>query len=257
MGPNSLVFQPKGFGQPLPRNFITEFWCEADYKIPIATASLTLGNVKLNNFEKPFRPGGSTAFSSYTFLGPATESTLNPTGFTTLCSPTLYTEWKVLKSTIRIRWNGSNSGNNVTCTVVPASNTTSIADIYEARTMPFAKSCSFSVSKANTGVAKDGFFTHSIDPGVLSGFSREQKAGDVFDSTGSPGLDPAVTQWWRVFLQSNDLDVSSTTASLFQVRVHYVAQLYRVANLPHLLSTPEIEHKCQMEGQTCCKCHSK
>lgn len=198
----------------------------------IATASLTTGAVKLNAPYLPFRPGGSSAFPSFTFLGPATEATLQPTGYSTLVSANLYQNYKVRKSSISLKWNGSNSGNNVTVTVVPALNIASFSSIYNARTAPFAKQGSFSVSKPNTNCGADGWFHHSIEPLRLYGASRAEAKADLFIDSGAYNLDPSVTQWWFIWFQSNDLDVSSTTASLLQVRVRYEVELMTLTQLP-------------------------
>jgi hypothetical protein len=227
-----MVFRPGVFQQPLPRLYETSFWCEADYKIPIATASLTGGTVKLNSTWLPFRPGGSSAFPSYTFLGPASESTLQPTGYSTLVAGNLYSQYKVLRSSIQIRWSGSNSGNNVTCTLVPASNVASIASIYQARTMPYAKQATFAVSKPNTGVNGGGWLTHSVDPQTVIGFTPLESKADVFSNVGGVSGDPPITMWWWIFFQSNDLDVSATTASLLQIRLHQRVQLMSLTAMP-------------------------
>ncbi len=215
---------------PIPERLRTTFYCEADYKIPIATASTTSGAVKLNSPWLPFRPGGSTAFSSYTFQGPATESTLLPTGWSQLATSNLYASVKVLRSTIKIRWNGSNSGNNVVLTVIPALNVASFSDVYNARAAPLARQATFSVSKPNTGVDRAGWFTYSIDPYLLTAATRAEEKGDL-SLSGTFDLDPIVTLWWFVYLQSNDLDVSSTTASLFQVKVIYDVELFQITQM--------------------------
>ncbi len=230
-GAQSLSFNPGQYGQPIPRNYRTQFWCEADYKVPIATASLTSGAVNLNNPVFPFRPGGSSAFPAFTFLGPATESTLLPTGFSSLTSGDLYSTFKVLKSTFRLRWSGSNSGNNVIVTVVPCLNTLVPSDVYHARTFPFARQATFSVSKPNTGVGRDGYMTCSISPARLFGMSPVEGKADL-SILATIGTSPAVQFVWAVFFQSNDLDVTATSASLLQVRVHYDVELESVTQMP-------------------------
>ncbi len=216
---------------PLGGNMRTTFVCEADYKIPIATASITTGAVKLNSPWLPFRPGGSSAFPSFTFQGPATESTLMPTGWTNLTGVNLFQYNKVLRSRIELRWNGSNSGNNVVVTVVPALNTASFADVYSARTAPFARQATFSVSKANTGCRRDGYMSCSIDPYRLLGANLPEQKGDLQVLNGIYNADPIVTQWWFIYFQSNDMDVSSTTASLLQVRVVYDCELLEITQM--------------------------
>lgn len=217
---------------PIQESMYTVFSCEADYKIPIATASITSGAVKLNSPWLPFRPGGSSAFGSYTFLGPATEATLMPTGYTTLLSSSLYNFYKVLRSTIEIRWSGSNSANNVIVTVIPTYNTTSFATIYTARAAPYARQCTFSVSKPSTGVGRDGFFRYSIDPYKIYGYNRPEAKADTLSASSGWNSDPGLTLWWQIFVQSSDLDVSSVTASSFQVRVRYHTQAFGLVQMP-------------------------
>jgi hypothetical protein len=218
-------------GVPIPEAVLTKFYCEADYKIAIATASTTSGAVKLNSPWLPFRPGGSSAFASYTFLGPATESTLLPTGWSQLTSSNLYQYCKVNRSTIRVRWNGANSGNNVVCTVVPALDVASFASVYTVRAAPLARQATFSVSKGNTGTDSEGWLTYSFDPYVILAATGQEQKGDLTAGAGLFNGDPLVTLWWHVYLQSNDLDVSSTTASLFQVKVMYDVELFGLTQM--------------------------
>jgi len=226
-----VLFHPGRIGLPLPRTFVTEFYCEADYKIAVGTASATSGAVKLNAPWLPFRPGGSSAFPSFTFLGPATEATLLPTGYSTVANSLMYQQYKVLRSTIAIKWNGSNSGNNVTMCVVPAVNTTSFTGVYTSRTSPYARQSTFSVSKPNVGVARDGWFRYTVDPEVIIGATRVEGKADMFVNAAYYNNDPTLTLFWFVWLQSNDLDVTTTTASLFQVRMHYQVQLFQMGQM--------------------------
>jgi len=211
---------------PIPERLRTKFYCEADYKIAIATASTTSGAVKLNSPWLPFRPGGSSAFGSYTFLGPATESTLLCTGWSQLATANLYQYFKVVRATIKIRLSGANSANNATLTVVPAFDVASFASIYTVRAAPLARQASFSVSKPNIGVGRDGWFTYSVNPYVLLAATRLEAKADLTSGSGLYNADPLVNLWWHVYLQSNDLDVTTTTASLLQVKVMYDVELY-------------------------------
>jgi len=216
---------------PIPERMRTSFYVEADYKVPIATASISSGAVKLNSAWLPFRPGGSSAFPSYTFLGPATESTLLPTGFSQLCSANLYQLVKVVRSTIMIRWNGSNSGNNVVLTVVPALDIASFSTIYTVRAAPLARQATFSVSKGNSGTNRGGWFRYSINPYILNSATNAEAKGDLTAGVSGFNLDASINFWWHVYLQSNDLDVTATTASLLQVRVRYDVELFQLTQM--------------------------
>lgn len=226
-----ITYHPTLYAQPLPRRFRVDFWCEADYKIPIAAAALVIGSVKCNSLYQPFRPGGSTAFPGYTFLGPATETSLRPTGFTNLVQSNLYGLVKVLRSRIHVRWNGSNSGNNVMCVIAPTLNTQVPVNIYQARTVPFAKEGSFSVSKPNVGADKNGWISHEINPMTIYGLNSQEFKADIQANVSTGGGDPAILTYWNVFLQSNDEDVTSTTASTLQVRLEWFVELFALANM--------------------------
>lgn len=228
-----MTVRPAAFAQPLPQRLRTSFWCEADYKIPIATASLTSGAVLLNSLYLPFRVASASAFPAYTFLGPGTETTLQPTGFTQLANAGLYNSVKVRRSTIQLRWSGSITGNNVVVTVVPALNTLSIPDIYTARTLPYARQCSFSASKPNTNTNRDGFFTYSVDPYVIYGADRAEQKADLDVLTAGDNVPPLVVQLWNVFVQTDDLDVTSTSAALLQVRMRWDVELYSLQDMAH------------------------
>jgi hypothetical protein len=234
LGPDSVSYTPGLFQQPLPRSFRTRFVIEGDYKVPIATASITTGSVKLNSLWVPFRPGGSSAFPSFTFVGPATESTVQPTGKSNLMSSGLYSNGKVISSKFCLRWSGSNSGNNVTCVVVPSLNVSAPTTVYQARTYPFARQCSFSVSKPNTGCGRDGWFRYSVRQRDILGITPLEGKADWSFTTFTPSSDPDVTLWWNVWFQSNDQDVSGVTASTVQVRVEYVVELFSLISMSNV-----------------------
>lgn len=228
---SSIVFHPARFQQPIPRVLQTEFYCEAEYKIPIATASVTQGSVKLNSLFAPFRPGGSSAFPSFTFVGPATESSLRPTGFTDLTSGNLYQSIKTLRSDIAVRWNGSNSGNNCMAVLVPTLNTNLPSSIFQARTLPFMKEGTFSVSKPNTNCDPSGWLRHSCNPMEVYGLTPLEFKADATANVSTPTTDSALDLWWTLFLQTNDEDVTSTSASTLQVRLHWIVQMFQMESM--------------------------
>jgi len=227
-----IVYHPRDFKIPLPVNYRTEFWCEADYKVPVATAALTGGNIKLNSLFLPFRNGGSTAFPSYTFLGPATEATLEPTGYSTIMSSTLYQYSKVLSCELKLRWNGTNTGNNVILTVVPAEDGTSYSDVFHARTGPFAREYTFNASKPHENVARDGWATYRISPYRVLGLNRTEAKADLFRNQATALADPLDKITWYVFVQTQDNDVTSSSANVLQVRLHYFVELEGINVMP-------------------------
>jgi len=254
-----LIYRPGANRMPLPPIFQTELYVEADYKVPISTASITTGQVQLNAPNLPFRNFGTgSAFPSYTFLGPATESTLQPTGATALFGTTDgYNSYRVLKSSLSLRWQGSNSGNNVMCVVVPSLNTSSFSSVYAARTQPFARQASFSVSKSSTNCDKDGWFTSTISPYTVMGFDRAQAESDAFVNQGTWNSFPDLGLSWFVFFQTNDADVTSTSASTLQVRVKYTVQALFLDTLPPTLGLRRGECKeapILVETSCTCKC---
>lgn len=227
-----MVYHPRDYGLPLPKTFRTEFRCEADYKVPVATAAITGGAVKLNSVWLPFRPTGATAFPSFTFLGPATETTLMPTGATSLINGNLYSSSKVIRAEMKCRWNGTSSGNNVIFTIVPALGGTSFSDVYHARTYPLARTCSFSVSKPNENVGKDGWFRYSIDPYRIYGYTNAEAKADIQENSASPNSDPPFMQYWNFFIQTMDNDVTAVAANVLQVRLRWVVDLMAVDFMP-------------------------
>jgi hypothetical protein len=225
-GPYFLSFHPKGFELPIPRRFQTSFVVEADYKVPIATASLWNGAVKLNSLWLPFRPGGATAFSAATFLGPATEATLLPTGFSQICTNSLYNNIKTLKSTISVRLQPTTGSGATSCVVFPQFNTLSVSDIYHARTLPYSKQAIFNSLKANVGTNRSGWLTNSIDPEQYIGYDHLEGKADIIANVSGVTADPSVTMWWGIFFQTSDLDVTATVNTLLQIRVKYDVELY-------------------------------
>lgn len=198
----------------------------------MATSALTGGAVKLNSIWLPFRPSGATAFPSYTFLGPATETTLMPTGATTLVSTSLYNLSKVLRAEMKCRWNGTNSGNNVIFTIVPALAGASFSDVYHARTNPLARQCTFSVSKPNEGVGKDGWFRYTIDPYRVYGYTTPEAKADLNAGAAVANGDPPFMQFWNFFIQTMDNDVTATAANVLQVRLRWVVDLMAIDSMP-------------------------
>lgn len=211
---------------PLPDLFTTEFWCEGDYKVPVSTASQYGGSVKANTMRLPFRPGGSSAFPALTFLGPGSESTLQPTGYSVLLNANAYQSFRVLWSEIRVRISGANSSNNVAMVILPVDSASSTpADIYHARTQRYAKAATFNVSKLNEGCDREGYLTIRLTGEQLLGITRAEQKGDYTSIVSSYNLDPLVNTNWIMLAQTTDLDVTGTTASILQVRLRWRVEL--------------------------------
>lgn len=146
-------------------------------------------------------------------------------------SANLYQFYKVVRATIRIRLSGANSANNATLTVVPSYDVASFSNIYAVRSAPLARQAQFSVSKPNVGVSRDGWFTYSIDPYLLYSATKIEAKADLTSGSGFYNADPLVNLWWHIYLQSNDLDVTTTTASLLQVKVMYDCECYGLTQM--------------------------
>ena len=114
---------------------------------------------------------------------------------------------------------------------MPAFDVASFSNIYTVRAAPLARQASFSVSKPNIGVGRDGWFTYSINPYVLYSATKSEAKGDITSGGGTYNADPLVNVWWHVYLQSNDLDVTTTTASLLQVKVMYDVELFGLTQM--------------------------
>ncbi len=231
-GARALVNHPRLYQQPVPPRFITSFYCEADYKIPIATASITNGAVKLNSPWLPFRPGAASAFASANFLGPASETTLLPTGWSTLCSNNLYAAGKCIRSTIWVRINPTTGSGATSCVVFPQFNTLSVSSIYQARTLPYTKQCVFNSIKNNVGTGPGGWLRHSISPAAYIGYSPIEAKADIQANVFQYNADCPLSLWWGVWFQTVDLDVTATVNSLLQVRVKYDVELYAPDSMP-------------------------
>ncbi len=227
-----MVVHPRQYQMPVPPRLVTTFFSEADYKIPIATASMTQGAVKLNSPWLPFRPGAASAFPSATFLGPATETTLLPTGWSTLTGGTLYAAGKCLRSTIWVRINPTTGSGATSCVVIPQFNTTSVADIYHARTFPYNKQCVFNSIKNNTGTSRGGWLRHSIAPSTYIGYSQIEAKADIQGNAFQFNADPPLSLWWGIYFQTVDLDVTATVATLLQIRVRYDVELWAPDSMP-------------------------
>jgi len=133
---------------------------------------------------------------------------------------------------MKCRWNGTNSGNNVIVTIVPALGGTSFSDVYHARTNPLARQCTFSVSKPNEGVGRDGWFRYSINPYRIYGYNSAEAKADLQENAANPNSDPPFMLYWNFFIQTMDNDITATAANILQVRLRWVAQLMAVDAMP-------------------------
>lgn len=231
---NLLVWKPGVSLSPLPPRFITSFYMEADYKIPSATAGTFEGQIQANNPQLPFFYGSSSAFPSFTFLGPGTEGTLEPSGWSLLANTHLWQYYKVLKSELSVKVSAAVSTNNMSCTVIQLNNPALAMTVYNARIQPFARSANFYVSKQNEGCHKDGYLHVPFNASQIIGLSNLEAKADI-GVLGDPlGLPPLIPIFWRVYLKTDTLDVTGTSAALFQCRVRYDVELYdnSVAGLP-------------------------
>lgn len=223
--PAFLVYTPGPDRVPFPPNFVTEYWCEADYRIPTATTGSTQGSPKLNSLMLPFSPGGSSAFPSYTYLSSVSEATLNPTGWSTLCNGSLYQNYKVTWAEIKVKVTPTLTTDNVTVVVVPSDNPSFPINAYVARTQRYARVAAFNASKADQGVTPDGWLTISFNPYDLMGFTSLEGKADVSLGATDYADDPSRLLQWVVFVQTVDGDAFNAPA-LFQVKMHWRAQLW-------------------------------
>lgn len=220
-----LVWHPGKSLSPYPQRFQTKFYLEGEYKVAIATASLTKGGVPACYPTNCLYPGGSSAFPSYTFLGPATEATLNPAGFSGLCNANLYQFGELLKSTIRVRLMPTTAANSCACTIMPGVGSAP-SDIYTARLQPFAKNGSFNANKPNQNQDRQGWMSHSMTPQQFAGLSRLEAKADFASLSFAYNQAPSFGFSWYVYLQTETGDVTATTASLFQVRMEWDVVLF-------------------------------
>lgn len=212
------------YAAPFPECFKTRFWLEGDYKVSAATASSTGGVLAANNLTNPLWPGGASAFPSFTYLGPATEATLQPTGYSNLAGSTFYLYYKVTACRVRVNWQQGIAQSDVFCTIVPTLDNTKPSSQYIARTQPMAKSGTFSSGKANAGAVKGGWLSHSVTPARVLGYTREQARLDIgnFNTTVSTG--PFLGFAWKFFFQTTDESVTTGIAT-FRIRLEWDVEL--------------------------------
>jgi len=210
---------------PLPPRFRTTFHVEGDYKVAIATATTFNGLLRANNPQTPFFPG-SSAFPSLTFLGPSTESTLNPTFMSVLFTASVYNTCRVIFSNISVKLSSSSSDNNMFCVIVPTTDFANPNDIYAARTQPWARYGVFNTGKPDEGCQRDGFLHSNLDCGKFLGMSKLQRDADLFYNVASVNTPPQVEVFWKIFCGLVDQDVTANSACTLQVRVKYTVELF-------------------------------
>jgi len=178
-----------------------------------------------------------------------------PTGITRLLGASAaYSSSQVLASRLAVKWSGASTANNVLCVLVPDFNTASISDVYHARTSPFAKQGTFSVSKMNENTGRDGYLTHEVSPYEVLAFNKAQAKADYEADAALYNNDPNLTLWWFIFIQTADQDVTSSTAATLQVRL---TQRVRLSNYVNpTVTVKEVPHEI-VEVKTSCDCSHK
>jgi hypothetical protein len=222
-----LTYMPRGTSMPFAPRYRTRMFLEAEYKIPTSTASITTGYIKLNSLTFPLWPGGSTAFPSFTYLGPLTEASLSPTGFQTLCSTTLYRDYRVINAEIRLKISGATTSNNCYVTILPSANSAAPIDIYRARTQPLVRNAFFNASKENEGTDRQGFLVNRRSIAQIQGVPEGAIQFDS-DYQAAVTLDPTQLLGWYIYVQNVDSDVSGTTASTVQVRLAWDVEFFGI-----------------------------
>jgi hypothetical protein len=230
-----LVYRPGPNRMPFPPRFRTIMYCEADYSVPIATGPLYSGYFLLNWPTLPFHPGGSSAFPSLTFLGPATEATLQPTGYTLFANLVdFYNNFKVYFTEVSVKQSAASSDNNVDCVIVPSSSVSTPSDIYLARTQPFAKVGSFNTGRPNEGCDKDGFLKARFNVAELLGLTKIEAKADTYLSASNITSSPTAILYSHVFFQTCSLDVTANSKCLVRLRLKYEIEFWNQtqASLP-------------------------
>lgn len=219
-----IVYRPPTtYHAPMPPRFRTRLYCESDWKVAAASATITNGYVYGGQIFTPFYNNNTTTNTlPYTFLGPATAATLQCTGATSLLNSALYLWYKVLRSTITVRLDPGPASNDFEVVVVPSISLTVPANIYSARTQPFAKSAKFS----STGSSTNRYLTSSLATNVALGITEAELKGDLAQTTGvfNSSASPLLAWVWQIWLQTADANVT-VSASLLRVRVEYEVEL--------------------------------
>jgi len=211
---------------PFPPRFQTTFFVEGDWKIPAATSGPFVGHVCANYPSYPFYPAGSASFTTLTYLGPSSVAALRPTGWSSLINSTMYTNYKVTRSTISVNISGTLSSNNFTASLIPVNTYASNPSAYIIRTQPFCKTGMFSNSKNNEGCDKNGWLTNTYTPGRLTGYTPFEVKADTYQLVGSGSIDPAQEAWFYLTFNTNSLDVTGTEPALLRVRVSYDVEMF-------------------------------
>jgi hypothetical protein len=222
--PTMLTYRPSRWEMPIPQRYRTNFYCEADFKLPSATSGPFTGVVACDSPKLPFYWGGSASFPSLTFLGPATAATLQPTGWSRLAF--IYNQYKVIRSEMKLKVEGGTSLNNFSATILPMNNPSSSVTIYQARTLPYSVSGSFLVSKRNEGCDKEGFLCHRWEAGESVGYTPAEVKADTFEFVSTSSAGPAYGIGWKVFLITSTGDVTGTYDSLVRVRIKYEVEMF-------------------------------
>jgi len=232
-----LVFRPsiRSGNMPFPARFKTSMTVESDWKVAAATSSITNGYCYASNLYLPFyNSGGAVNTLPYTFLGPATASTLQYAGASSLLNSTMYQWFKILRSTIQVRFDPGPANADVEVVIVPSVNSALPSNIYSARQQPYAKTGKFSSSGNAQGLGSDGYLSHQLTTGQALGFSREEVKYDISDTLAIYGVGtPGAGFLWSIWLQTCDANVT-VGAGLLRVRMIADVELnVRSAALPN------------------------
>ena len=211
---------------PINPKFLTKFTVSATGYVPSAAGPSGFFAVKLNS---PYQPLNASAglFTAVTngsgvYLG-AISSGVNPRGFSNLCSLTMYNNYRVYASRIKITVIPRSVLDQVLVTVVPITNATLSAQTAELeQNVAFSKEI---IASSNTDNNRNTF-THYIDLQSLDGLNKYQLMSDT-TKVGTYQTNPSDLSVWAIkWLNTNNAALNSALA--FNYEITYYTELFEM-----------------------------
>lgn len=184
--------------------------------------------VRLNDLNLPYNAAAGGLYSAWPNALPDV-TTLNPTGFLSLCNANLYNSFRVYSSTIHVEFLPESLLDTVQVSVIPVATNVQLGlPLSTIMNQPYAKSGLMSASKDDFNSKKGGSeLRNSMTQHKLLGVSHQAITDDLSTNfTGAfGGTAPLKPMYWLVAYATPDGSVL-TTHLKYRVRTVWHCELY-------------------------------
>jgi len=206
--PRSMPFAPR---------YRTKMHCDIYGSLAAATAASGHYYVKLNNALLPYTGGG------WPSAVPAI-ATLNPTGYSSIVNINLYSQYRVIASSITIEFLPSALADTIEVTVTPSAANTIPATTAVAMQQPYTKSMFMSSSKQNS--RNGSSITNYIDVARFLGVRKQALQDDLSGEYIGAYNAPSTIQFYWVVNWATPNNANNTTPLDYRVKMTYYIECF-------------------------------